>query len=94
MGMWRQGEAVIISCLSSARPGAILCALLRSSDRWFDTLFFALSGVCHVYIYVLHDYTFGVGAVYRFLGTGGAGSGMYMVKSGKISIFILIKSVK
>lgn len=62
MGMWRQGEAMIIGCLRISATGAILCASLRSSDRWFDTLFCAVAVLSHI---LVHDRTFGVDTVHR-----------------------------
>lgn len=46
MGMWRQGEVMII-VLEFRETGAISCAFLENSHKWLDTVF-ALSFSCNV----------------------------------------------
>lgn len=86
MGMWRQGEAVIISCLSSARR-APFCAL-RSGAATGGLTLFVLSEFCHIYWYTLHDHTSGVGTVHRFFEWGGGWLGRVRGQKWKISILL------
>lgn len=102
MGMWRQGEAMIISCLRFSATGAILCASLRSSDRWFDTLFCAVGVSSHIFV---HEHTFGVDTVHCVFKGGKGGARVciwsqvenfhfYFNKEHEIKIEMRLKSMK